>query len=164
MLDTSKMIRIQDLPNSGLEDAAELEEMAREATEFLRSHHWCLSIKEGFLDRGWAGILAVFYYEIAPAGSADSSVWVITGDLPPAYLDIQTCPNGAAAIDGYVGAMQEWVEHVRRGESVDGLIPVRRRNSLAPVTPSLEYADMLAKRLDFIDKRILPQFEAELRE
>ncbi len=165
MIDTSKMIKLADLLDSDVEDATELKDMAAEAEGFLLSHKWCQSIRQGYFDRGWSGILAVFYFEIKPATkSADDAVWVIVGDLPPAYLDVVTCPNGAAAVDGYVGAMREWVEHVKAGKSVKGLIPVFVRDSLLPVPSTLEFAEMLEGRLDFIEEHILAQFEDELEE
>ena len=100
------MIQIGNIPQSGLEETFELQKMASEAEAFLLSQDWCKSILNGYLDRGWAGILAVFYFEIIPTTiNADNNVWIIVGDLPPAYIDTKSCPNGATAIDGYVGAM-----------------------------------------------------------
>ncbi len=164
MVDTTRMIKIEDLAKCALEDVDELQEMAREAEQFLCSHWWCQRVRQGYFDRGWAGILAVFYFEIEPApnSSADEAVWVIVGDLPPAYLDIVSCPNGAVAIEGYVGAMWEWVERVKAGESIEDCIPVYYRGSLTRVPPNQEMAEMLESRLEFIEEKILSQFEEEL--
>ncbi|GBC94071.1 hypothetical protein HRbin15_02578 [bacterium HR15] len=166
MIDTSRMIRIEELRTGVIEDADEIREMAQEAEQFLRSHAWCQSVRQGYLDRGWAGVLAVFYFEIEPAPNslADQAVWVIVGDLPPAYLDIVHCPSGAAALEGYVGAMWEWVEHVKQGKPVEGLIPVYYRGSLRRVPPTREMAQLLESRLRFIEEHILPQFRPELEE
>ena len=157
MIDTSTMIRLEDLAAAPLEDAEELAEFGTEAEDFLCSHRWCRSIRQGYFWDGWAGILAIFYVEIEPAGQADGPVWVIVGDIPPAYMDIVTCPEGADALECYVGAMQEWVDHVKKGQPVDDQIPVRRRVSLAPMPPTLEAAEMLESRLEFIRERLLPQ-------
>jgi hypothetical protein len=160
--DRSRMLRIEGIERSSLEDPDGLAEMAREAEAFLAAHRWCQSIRQGYLDRGWAGILAVFLFDIEPAPAADASVWVIVGDLPPAYLDLVTCPNGAAAVEGYVGAMQEWVDCVLARQSLEGLIPVYRRGSLVEVPPTLEFARALGDRLAVIRDVILSQLGDEL--
>ena len=75
-----------------------------------------------------------------------------------------SCPKEVAALEGYVGAMQDWVDHVKKSEPIDELIPVLRRISLVEVPPSLEYAEMLEGRLEFIKERILPEMQNELYE
>jgi hypothetical protein len=50
------------------------------------------------------------------------------------------------------------------GKPVDDLIPVCRRGSLDRVAPTKEYAEMLKRRLDFIDKHILSGLNDELRQ
>jgi hypothetical protein len=46
----------------GTGEGRELLQLAEEAQRFLLSHSWCQAIRKGYLDRGWAGILAVFYF------------------------------------------------------------------------------------------------------
>jgi hypothetical protein len=164
MVDTSKMTPTELLSTSGIEGVEEITLMAREAERFLRGHRWCRSIERGFFDRGWAGILAVFFFEIVPGEAADRAVWVITGDLPPAYMDVESCPNGAAAIDGYISAMEGWIEAAMEGGPVEGLIPVYYINSFNPMPPTREHAGLLRSRLDFLKERILPGYADELRE
>lgn len=151
------MIPIEELHKSALEDVGELSKLAEEAKSFLSNQKWCKKIIRGWLDRGWGKILGIFYFAIEPVeGSlADSSVWVITGDLPSAYIDISESPNGACALDAYVGAMQEWIDHVRAGKSIDAVIPVN-------VEPTSQNAKMLQVRLELIDKEILSKFADEL--
>lgn len=123
-------------------------ELFQEALDFLEKHKWCKKIKNILFDRGFGKPLGVFYVEIEPSGlEVDDTVWVIVGDLPPAYMDIESCNNGAQALDAYVYCMNEWVEHVLAGKSVDGLIPVN-------VPPKIKYAKMLKSRLDFISEKI----------
>ncbi len=156
------MIAVEDLPASGIEEAQELYELGVEAGEFLAAYKWCVRVKRGFYDRGFSKV-AVFYFEIEATPPADSTVWVIVGDLPPAYIDTQSCPNGAAALDGYVGAVREWIDAVKDGRDTSGLIPVVRRGSLKRVEPTKEMAEMLASRMDFIDREILSQWPDEVR-
>lgn len=151
------MTPIKDLHQVTDEDVDWLRDRSVEAETFLLSHKWCDRIVNGWFDRSWPGLLAVFFFELVPTeGSfADKRVWVIVGDVPPAYIDISQCPNGACAIDGYVGAMREWARHVKEGKSVENDIPVN-----APAT--LKYARMLERRLKFMDREIFPQYKDEL--
>ncbi len=149
-------VRIEEL-SARMDGGAELADLGREATDFLQWHRWCRSIKQGYLNCGWPGILAVFYFEIEPAwDGVDASLWVIVGDIPPAYLDLVNCPDAASALDEYLYAMQEWVDHVQAGKSVAELIPVYQRVSLERLKPSAEFAKMLQSRLEFIRTKIIP--------
>jgi len=75
-------------------------------------------------------------------------VWVVVGDLPPAYLAHEVDDSWQDALRGYVEEMSVWVEAARSGSSLDDVIPVN-------VPPTPEYADMLASRLDFIRTRFV---------
>jgi hypothetical protein len=165
MIDTTKMVRLGELAASEVDDSEELEQYGREATAFLQSHKWCGSIRQKYFDRGWAGILGIFYFKIEPASAAvDDEVWVVVGDLPPAYIDVKHCTNGAQALYSYVAAMREWVHQVKRGESVGEQIPVYYRFSRTEIEPTPEFADMLESRLKFVEEQIMPEFQDELNE
>jgi len=85
------------------------------------------------------------------------SGWVIVGDIPPAYLTCDQCPNPATALDGYIGAMLEWVDAAEKGEPVAELIPVN-----APATR--ENAQRLKTRMSFLEENILSEYENDLRD
>lgn len=155
------MIEVSKLASSNIEESAELLELASEARAFLLAHKWCKEVREGFFDRGFSKV-AVFLFQIDPAPPADPEVWVIVGDLPPAYIDTQTCPNGAAALDGYVGAVREWAEAVLSRQGTHGLIPIVKRGSLEPLQPSADLAQLLLARMDFIDRELLAGWADEL--
>ncbi|MEM4409765.1 MAG: hypothetical protein QXI19_13595 [Candidatus Caldarchaeum sp.] len=157
MIDPTPMTPIEAITDETLR------QMAAEAKSFLLGHRWCQSVRQGYLDRAWPGILAIFYFEIvsAPHSSADDAVWVIVGDLPPAYIDIGSCRDGIAALEGYVGAMWGWVEAVKEGRSVEEEIPVYYRYSFLEVPPTLEFALMLEQRLCFIEDHLLPPVASE---
>lgn len=158
LVDVRRMIEIKKLDSSELEHVGELVSLSREAESFLRSFEWCVRIVNGWLDRGWGYIVAVFLFSIEPADdSIPDCVWVIVGDLPPAYIDVQDNPNGACALDAYVTEMQNWVDNVMNNRSVADLIPVN-----AP--PTKEYAEMLQSRIDVIRKEILSKLESEIEE
>lgn len=142
---------IESVRNSAPDDPHSVGAFAREAEDFLRRQRWCQGIARGYLDRAWDGILGVFFFEIVPAQpGVDRTMWVITGDVPPAYI-CNANATGAEALRAYLAEMQLWVDAVQRGTSVERLIPVN-----AP--PTAEYADMLASRLDFIRRRLLPEY------
>jgi hypothetical protein len=87
---------------------------------------------------------------IVPAEeSVDEWIWVVVGDVPSAYIATQAADTPGAALDAYIGAMEEWVEAARSGSSVADLIPVG-------VPPTEQYAELLARRLEFLDREILP--------
>ncbi|MER8610749.1 hypothetical protein [Mesorhizobium sp. M0220] len=90
-----------------------------------------LSFMTGFRHQGriswvWAdGIIYIFLFEIVPGRpEVDPWVWVIVGDVPPTYLTCEDAKTPYEALDGYIGAMEEWVEAARRGDPVADLIPV----------------------------------------
>ncbi len=133
------------------EDAADtkmLKKMYLEASDYLRSHSWCKKIKDAHFGLGVGGIVAVFLFEILPNGKADNWLWVVVGDLPSAYISAIDNETPAAALSGYVYEMGRWVDAVREGRSIEDLIPVDAR-------PTRQMADLLSKRLDFIETKIL---------
>jgi hypothetical protein len=71
------------------------------------------------------------------------------GDVPPAYIPGDDLKTPYDALDGYIGAMEEWVEAARQGKSVADLISVN-----VPANPA--NAEMLDRRLKFLDEKVLP--------
>jgi len=152
---TQAVVPIGNLKTSEPSDEYSFAALAQEAQQFLRGHAWCKGIRRGFLDIGWEGILGVFYFEIEPVHNGiDDSVWVIVGDIPPAYFSSDT-PNGPSALDAYTREMQRWVDATKRGAKVVELLPVN-------VPPTEEYASRLAGRLDFIRDRLLCEHKDEI--
>lgn len=132
--------------------------MYTEAKDYLEFYDWCAQILDSYVGILHPGVVAVFLFEIRPSRKdVDDWVWVIVGDLPPAYVTTDQCPNPAAALEGYIGAMREWVEAASTAKSVASLIPVN-----VPATP--EYAEKLRFRLDFLDERILIDYGDDLGE
>ncbi len=75
-------------------------------------------------------------------------LWVVVGDLPPAYLVCDGNPSWREALEGYVFEMERWVAAVRSGDPFENVIPVHAARTL-------EHADMLAERLRLIRDEIL---------
>ena len=126
----------------------EVRKLADEATRFVEGFRWCDGVTGCALAFAIAGAIGVFRIELRPAGEADPIVWVLTGDLPPAYLAYEDGETWQDALRGYVAEMQAWVEAAESGQSVADLIPVN-------VAPSKRYAEMLASRLEFIRRNLL---------
>lgn len=141
---------------SATKDLQAIVGMHGEARSFLERFQWCTAILDEYLGMAYPGIVAVFLFRIAPARhDVDEWVWIIVGDLPPAYITCEDSPNPASALDAYIGAMTEWVAAASTGGFVDKLIPVN-------VEPSKENAERLRLRLKFIDDKILSNFKKDL--
>ena len=148
-VDCSRLTAIDEMSGEDEEDTQLLSEMAEEAKLFLRSFDWCKSIHDGWLGWGVAGVVAVFLFKIVPASEGvDPLLWVIVGDLPPAYLvaDEASTPLDALAI--YVELMQAWIDAAYQGRSTNDCFPVI-------LAPTSENASALQIRVDFIRQQFL---------
>jgi hypothetical protein len=150
VIEMTDLTPIDEIPRGDPDDEDSLRCFADRARSFLIDQSWCNAVKRGWLGVGWDGVLGVFFFEIEPARpNVDHSVWVIAGDVPSAYIcnDIETPKE---ALESYMDEMCLWIDAVRAKKPVDELIPVN-----APATA--KFADMLASRLDFIRKELLPE-------
>jgi hypothetical protein len=155
-VDLSKVVPTATIKGDAEGEPRLLREMRDEAVNYLTSFGWCRLIVDSYFGLGVGGVVAVFLFRIEPAGDdVDEWVWVVVGDVPPAYIAVEDAPNPATALDAYIGAMQEWVDAARAGGSVAELIPVN-------VPPTVENAERLSRRLQFIDEEILPQYARDL--
>jgi len=151
MLDFQRLTPINDVDKGHANDPGSVRAYYEEALAFLLSHAWCRSVKRSYLGMGYEGILGVFLFEIIPSQEGvDEFLWVITGDIPPAYLVCDDSPTAADALQAYVEEMRLWVQAVRSGAPTADIIPVN-----APETE--EYTSMLESRLRFIERELLSQ-------
>lgn len=137
------------------EDHESFDDFAERARLYVERFSWCDELVEVKVGLFFPAILGVFLVEIKSSRpEVDELIWAVVGDLPPAYMageEPTGCPNAACALDGYVGAMMNWVEAVEEGRTVEDLIPVN-------VPPTKEWAKELRSRLTFIDEEILPDY------
>ena len=127
----------------------EVRALAGRAEAFVAGFHWCTGVRSCAGAFAIAGVLGVFRVDLTPARpDVDSTVWVIVGDIPSAYVAFDDGDNWQDALRGYVDEMQSWVDAVRAGSSIEDLIPVN-------AAPTLEHANMLAGRLQFIRDRLV---------
>jgi hypothetical protein len=137
------MIPIADIHGS------EVIGLAQEARTFLGKFRWCKQIVHEYLAWSVAPVVGVFFFEIIPArDDIDKELWVIVGDLPPAYLVCDNAQTWQEALDAYGCEMMRWVDAVRAGRSIEDLIPVN-------ASPTLAYADMLQKRMEFLKEHLV---------
>jgi len=156
-IDYSRLIPIDTIEGEDPEETEQLHGLYVRAEDFIESFKWCAKINKAYFGIGAADIIAVFLFEIVPTSkNIDPLLWVIVGDIPPAYLVTDGAPNPACALDSYIGEMNKWVDAVLAGESISDLIPVN-----AP--PTTENANGLKKRLEFLDKEILSGYSNDLR-
>jgi hypothetical protein len=147
-IDFNKVVPIQKMHGDDAEDTSLLQGMHREARRYLTSFKWCGGIDEEFFGFGVGGIVAVFLFKIRPRANADAWLWVIVGDLPPAYLVTDLSPSPGKALNQYIKEMRRWVRAVEAGKAISDVIPVN-----AP--PTKANAKNLKSRLDFLKTQIL---------
>jgi hypothetical protein len=76
-------------------------------------------------------------------------LWVVVGDLPPAYLvTLDGSKSPSEALETYVELMDDWVQAVKHGKSINSLIKVNAE-------PTMDYAEQLSGRLEFIKENFL---------
>ena len=148
-IDLSSVAPLAEMAGDSNEDTALLQRMAADAEKYLLGFAWCEAIRERYFECGVGGVVAVFLFRIAPQANVDEYLWVVVGDVPPAYLVIDGNKNPTLALRSYIDEMRKWVAAAEAGQSVHELIPVN-----APAT--FEVAQSLKTRLDFIEAEIVP--------
>ena len=151
------MTRCSDFQGEDAEETKLGRELIVEARSFLTGFEWCDSVRDCYVsDAGIGGVVAVVLFRIHPGlPDVDEWLWVVVGDVPPAYLVTDDAPDAVSALGAYVNEMDAWVSSVRRGASVDDLIPVTTREGGTPVDPTTENADDLGSRLTFLRAELL---------
>ena len=88
-----QVVPIEEMKGNGEEDTVLLKAMLEEAANYLKSHKWCPEIEETYFGFGVGGIIAVFLFKFKKKiEGTDDFLWVVAGDLPPAYF----LPTGQA--------------------------------------------------------------------
>jgi hypothetical protein len=149
-IDFSTVVRLSEMRGDSDTDTALLQGMAAEARAFLESFSWCSGIADAYFGCGVGGVVGVFLFRIVPAREdVDECLWVIVGDLPPAYLVTDENRTPSQALRAYISEVRGWVVAAETGGPVEELIPVN-------VPATRENAMLLETRLSFLEKEILP--------
>lgn len=136
------------------EETAQLIEMLQHARAYISGFDWCPPIAQVWLGLGVGGVIGVFLVKFKKpiANSDDDMLWIVCGDVPCAYLVTDNAKDAVSALDIYCDMMNEWIDAVENGDSLEDVFPVN-----APA--DLEHSDLLRKRVTFIRTRIIPEFE-----
>ena len=104
-----------------------------------------------YLAFGVGGIIGLFLVSFAGlvAGFEDRDLWVVVGDLPPAYFVIDLALTAPAALETYCELMEDWADAVLSGGNVSDCFPIAAE-------PTEEHARMLLSRLEYIRQEFIP--------
>jgi len=140
----SELVPATNIVGDDAQDTLLLNKMSEAAQRYIASFSWCDAVLGSYFGGGMGGILAVFFIHIRPSREdVDPWIWVITGDLPPAFIPIADCKSPASAYRSYMRGMTKWVELARKGEAAtpnQGVPPVK-----LPATP--EWAENINQKL-----------------
>src|SRR5579863_5746936 len=119
------VIPLSEMQGEDAEDTRLLQIMAKGAENYIRSLPWCVDIREAYFGDGYGGVAAVFLFRIVPErANVDHWLWVVFGDIPPAYLVVDDCKAPSEALTGYVEEMSKWVELAKLEKESGAVIPV----------------------------------------
>ena len=135
------------------EDRRLLKVIAEGATKYLQSFSWCKKIRSTYFGDGYGGIIGVFLFHIEPSRKGvDEWLWVVFGDVPPAYLVIDHAKTPSKALEYYIAEVSVWVELAKQSRSSKDAIPVD-----LPAKP--EDAARVASKLKLLEEFVLPSFQ-----
>jgi hypothetical protein len=141
------------------QDTTLLRKMFGDATEYISSLSWCEDILDSYFGGGVGGIFAIFFFHIRSRRSdVDPWIWIVVGDIPPAYLPLSDCESPAQVFRTYVHGMSRWVEFARKGE-LGAVSPLDVPPVNLPPTP--EWAERVNQKLYGLTLAVKPFFEEE---
>lgn len=146
------LVPVPQLYGEDEEETQLLRSMATQAESYLSGFDWCRSIKAKYFGAGVGQVVAIFLFNIVPRQAAvDDWLWVVVGDIPPAYLVVDQAKTPSTALVAYVDEMRRWIQLAKRGQTSSEVIRVNM-----PATA--EWAQKLEKRMNFLEENILPRF------
>lgn len=127
MIDTSMMKRV--IPSSGDPcDGPTIPGFAREARQFATFHQWCDRVTSTYVAMESPAL--VFLLDIVTRDEkADPQVWIVSGELPLTYLDIESCRTPQEAIATYAALVGEWIDLKLRSKPTSGLIQLNKHGN-----------------------------------
>lgn len=124
-----------------------------EANRFVRFLPWVRRIISITPEFGFAQ-LGVFRFGVELQSSGVEDLYVVVGDLPPAYFQGELDGPRDALVSFY-GLTGEWLRASRDRLDTSGLLPISVRESFAEIRPTVRNIERLKGRLDFIERHLL---------
>ena len=139
-IDLSALAPLDEATGEDDRETEAIRRLSGEARSYLVRQPWCRSTSDGYYGTGLDDKLGVFLFRVqVHDASVPEWIWVVAGDLPPLYIGAEDASTAQEALDGYVGAIQGWIDAVQHGGSLADAPPV-------DVEPTREHAEMLASR------------------
>ena len=119
-----------------------------QAVRFAQENEFIFQSHPEYVGAFSPGVCSIFLSSVfASPHSYAERVWIIVGDVPPAYIVIDDAPDAASALNAYIAEMNLWIEAVRSGRLVEDCIPVN-------VSPTQKWAERLATRMRFLSAHL----------
>jgi hypothetical protein len=152
----SGLIPVTDIVGDDEQDTLLLTKMSYAAVDYISSFAWCETIHNSYFGGGVGGIFAVFFFHIRPGRpEVDPWIWVVVGDIPPAYIPLSDSDSPSDVFRSYIRGMNRWVDMARHGgidDKARGVPPVN-----LPATP--EWAEKINQKLYGVTLAVKPFFE-----
>jgi len=149
----------EEITGDDAEDTRLLRAMAADSKTYLEGFAWCQNVLECYFGDGVGGIFAVFFFRIQPKDETIGDwIWVMWGDVPPAYLPLADCSSPCEAFRKYIRGMSKWADLALKsqiGLPEDGVPPVN-----VPSTP--EWGEHLHRRLQSLLLTVGPIFDPSM--
>ena len=151
IVNTAKFQLHPDLDGGDQDETPRLLGMADQALNYIRSFKWAPPVKRLYLAFAVGDVMALFLaeFEHAIKGGPDEALWIVVGDMPPAYFIVDESPNADKALDAYCGLMEEWAESVLAGGDLSQCYPIA-------AAPTTEHAKMLLSRMKQVRAKFIP--------
>jgi hypothetical protein len=144
--------RVKDLTHA-LDFYSEVIKMHQKASLYIKGFRWCREVKDSTLYLNLGSTLCVFLVEIDNiASNEDNFLWIMVGDIPSMYLDVYGAKTTIEVLSRYNALAKDWIFNVEHKLSVDDCYPFDTESTI-------KMAYMLKKRVDFVEKTIIPNID-----
>ena len=129
------------------------------ASLYISSFSWCGAVLDSYFGGGVGGIFAVFFFHIRRGRvDIDPWIWIVVGDIPPAYVPLSDCESPREVFRAYIHGMSRWVEFAQEGQPGT---PSPRDVPPVDLPPTPEWADKIRQKLQGLTLVVKPFFEKE---
>ncbi|MCW3116488.1 MAG: hypothetical protein JWM28_570, partial [Chitinophagaceae bacterium] len=102
-----------------------------------------------YLADGVGGIVAIFLVKFThKIQDTDDRLWLVVGDIPSAYLVVESNDTPAKVLEEYCQLMEEWISAVEISGDLQGVYPV-------DAAPTIANAEQLKERVYLLRKEIV---------